>query len=145
MTDPRAANVQRFREEQKAARVQILCVIAPFTVSQERFILIETAAGARLISCSGCTPRTPLGQGPSREITPDVLAAFLRTADSAEAAWAADAIPTDIHDGVTITVERADATGYSRVRMVAPPAGSSHARLLDAWRSAFDEVRKTLR
>ncbi|MBI5958031.1 MAG: hypothetical protein HY866_04810 [Chloroflexi bacterium] len=145
MTDPRALNVQRFREEQKAERLWVLSAIAPFTVSQDRFVLIETEQGARLEICAACTPRTPLGQGQKRLIAPETLAAFLRAVEAADAAWDADAIPAAIHDGVTITVECASAGSYRRVRMVAPPAGTPHAALLDAWRASFEEVRKALR
>lgn len=145
MTDTRTTNVVRFREEQGAARVHILTLMAPFTVSQDRFVLLETGSGARLVVCTRCTPRTALNHGQARAVPEETLAAFLRGIEAAEAAWTDDAIPAGIHDGVTITVERAGAEGYSRVRMVAPPEGSPHARLLAAWSSAFEEVRRALR
>jgi hypothetical protein len=145
MSDLRSTNVLHFREEQGAARVHILTAVAPFTVSQDRFVLIETGTGARLVACTGCTPRTALSHGQSRDLPAETLAAFLSRIEAAAAAWDADAIPSDIHDGVTITVERADAAGYCRVRMVAPPEGSPHARLLSAWTATFEEVRRALR
>lgn len=145
MGDTRSANVQRFREEQGAARVHILTAVAPFTVSQDRFVLIETAEGVRLVTCTRCTPRTALSHGQNRDIPPDTLVRFLSAVDAADAAWSRDAVPESIHDGVTIIVERADADAYRRTRMVAPPEGSPHARLLAAWTDAFDEVRRTLR
>jgi hypothetical protein len=145
MPDTRASNVQRFREEQGAARVHILTAVAPFTVSQDRFVLIETAEGARLVTCTHCTPRTALSHGQMRDIPPDTLARFLGAVDAAEAAWSGDAVPENIHDGVTIIVERAEADAYYRTRMVAPPEGSSHGRLLAAWTDAFEEVRRALR
>jgi len=145
MTDIRSTNVLRFREEQGAARVHILTAVAPFTVNQDRFVLVETEAGARLITCTGCTPRTALNHGQARDLPAEMLAAFLSRSEAAAAAWTEDAIPANIHDGVTLTVECADAAGYCRVRMVAPPDGSPHARLLAAWIATFDEVRRVLR
>jgi len=137
--------VQRFREEQGAIRVHILTAVAPFTVSQDRFVLIETGEGARLVICTRCTPRTALGHGQTRDIPPDVLARFLDAVDAAEAAWSGDAVPENVYDGVTIIVERAEANAYRRTRMVAPPEGSPHARLLAAWTDAFEEARRALR
>jgi len=145
MPDPRTTNVQRYREEQGAARIHLLTAIAPFTVSQDRFIVVEAGEVARLVSCSRCTPRTVLGQGQAREVAPETLVAFQRGLAAAEAAWAQDAVPPNVHDGVTITAEYADAGIYRRVRMVAPPEGSPHARLLAAWLDAFPEVRRALR
>ena len=145
MADTRSGNVQRFREEQGATRVHILTAVAPFTVSQDRFVLIETAEGARLVACTRCTPRTALSHGQTRDIPPDTLARFLGAVSAAEAAWSRDAVPENVHDGVTIIVEWADTDTYCRTRMVAPPEGSPHARLLAAWTDAFEEVRRTLR
>jgi hypothetical protein len=145
MPDTRASNVQRFREDQGAARVHILTAVAPFTVSQDRFVLIEVAEGARLVACTRCTPRTALIHGQTRAIPPDTLARFLDAVNAAEAAWSGDAVPENIHDGVTIIVEWADADAYRRTRMVAPPEGSPHGRLLAAWTDAFEEARRTLR
>jgi hypothetical protein len=145
MPDTRGSNVQRFREGQGAARVHILTAVAPFTVSQDRFVLIEIAEGARLVACTRCTPRTALSHGQMRVIPPDTLARFLDAVDAAEAAWSGDAVPENIHDGVTIIVEWADVDAYRRTRMVAPPENSPHGRLLAAWSDAFEEVRRILR
>lgn len=145
MTDQRAANVQRFREEQGAQRVWILSAVIPFSVSQDRVVVVQRGDGnAQLITCNGCTPRTGLGQGILREITSETLHEFLTGLEDAEMAWAGDLIPPNVHDGVTFTVERADAGGYERVRMVDPQTNSPHDRLLMAWADAFPEARKLL-
>jgi hypothetical protein len=145
MPDTRASNVQRFREDQGATRVHILTAVAPFTVSQDRFVLIEMAEGARLVACTRCTPRTALIHGQMRTISPDTLARFLEAVNAAEAAWSGDAVPESIHDGVTIIIEWAEADAYHRTRMVAPPESSPHGRLLAAWTDVFEEVRRILR
>ncbi len=145
MTDQRAANVQRFREEQGARRVWILSAVIPFSVSQDRVVIVErNDSGAQLITCNGCTPRTALGQGTLREIAPETLREFLTGLEDAEMAWAGDLIPPNVHDGVTYTVERADASGYERVRIVDPQTNSPHDRLLMTWADAFPEARKLL-
>ncbi len=147
MPDNRTVNVQRFREEQGASRLHILTVVAPFSVSQDRFVLIEISdeATVRLITCRDGTPRAPLDRGSTRPVEPGALQAFLQDIDDAAMAWAGDAIPPNVHDGVTITVERAAPDSYERVRMVDPPAGSPHARLLAAWMDAFPETRRIKR
>lgn len=144
MTDQRAANVQRFREEQGAQRVWVLSAVIPFSVSQDRVLVVQRDNGAQLITCNGCTPRTALGQGTLREITPETFAEFLTGLEDAEMAWTGDAIPPNVHDGVTFTVERADASGYERVRIVDPSTNSPHDRLLITWADAFPEARKLL-
>lgn len=147
MPDNRTINVQRFREEQGASRVHILTAIAPFSVKQDRFVVIERgdASGAHLIVCTDGTPRAPLDRGDVHPVDGQTLRAFLQDVDDAAMAWAGDAIPPNVHDGVTITVERADAETYDRVRMVAPPSGSPHARLLAAWLDAFPAARHVKR
>ena len=145
-SDTRAANVQRFREERSAQRVHILTVHAPFSVRQDRFIVLETSAGGRWFICGeGCTPRTPLTTGDERPIDADTLAAFLGDVTAASEAWQADAVPPNVHDGVTLTCEEADAGGYRRVRIVDPVPGSAHARLIAAWTAAFPEIKRRLR
>ncbi len=144
--DTRAANVQRFREEHGASRVHLLTVHAPFSVRQDRFIVLETGTGARWFICGeGCTPRTPLDTGDERPIDPDTLAAFLADTAAASEAWASDAVPPNVHDGVTLTCEQAEPGGYRRVRIVDPLPGSAHARLIAAWTAAFPEVKRRLR
>jgi len=146
VTDVRAAHVERFRAEQGARRVHLLTAASPFVVTQARFIVVEGAeGGARLIACPDCTPRTALGLGAAEPIAPAVLDAFLRDLDDAVAAWAGDAVPAHLHDGVTITVERADADGYARVRLADPAPDSPHARLLAAWAQAFPAVRRAIK
>jgi hypothetical protein len=145
MSDPRADNVKRFREEQGALRVYLLTAIQPFTVSQDRFIVVERRnQDAWLIHCTGCTPRTALGNGNSQTIPPEKLEEFDRLIHAASAAWKSDAIPSGVHDGVTLTVEIADADSYRRVRMVDPPEGSAHDKLLSAWMTVFPEVALAL-
>jgi hypothetical protein len=144
MPDPRAINVQRFRESQGATRVHILTTIQPFTVSQDRSVVLERPGGAWLIHGSRCTPHTPLGHGRTRRIDDETLTAFLQRLDAADAAWDSDAIPAGIHDGVTITIERAEDGDYRRTRMVEPPEGSAHERLLAAWMTTFPEVAHAL-
>ena len=41
---------------------------------------------------------------------------------------------------MTLTIEMADAESYRRVRMVDPPVGGPHERLLSAWMTTFPEV-----
>lgn len=142
MTDPRAENVKRFRDEHGAQRVVILTAVTPFKVSQDRVIVVQANYHGQLITCSGCTPRTALGQGIIRDISPKDMMNFFDALQAAEDAWAHDAMPPNVHDGVTYTVEQADANGYQRVRMVDPDADSPHARLLEAWTVTFPEVRK---
>ncbi len=144
MTDPRAAIVQQFRQEHGADSVYILTALQPFGVSQNRCILIVTGRCAQLVCCNSCTPRTTLGQGSLRDVEPAELEQFLRDLQDTELAWTGDAIPPQIHDGITYTVERADAHGYERVRIVDPPPHSPHARLLVAWRDAFPEARRMI-
>lgn len=143
--DTRSTNVQRFRDEQGAVNVYLLTAVAPFTVSQDRFIVVETMQAARLIVCAGCTPRTALNEGKARVLAPEIFAAFRRWITGAEEAWAADAVPENIHDGVTYIVEFAADGDYRRVRLVAPQPGSPHAALLAAWIDAFEEVRRVVR
>ncbi len=145
MTDVRAANVERFRAAQGAQRVHILTAASPFVATQARFIVLEGAEGARLVACPDCTPRTALGLGASEPISPDALKRFLQDLDDAAMAWVGDVVPGTLHDGITVTVERADATGYARVRMVDPAPGSPHARLLAAWTRAFPAVREAIK
>jgi len=148
MADNRTLNVQRFREEQGASRVHILTAIAPFSVKQDRFVLMEWGekdARAHLIVCTDGTPRAPLDRGDVHPVDGQTLRAFLRDIDDAAMAWVGDAIPPNVHDGVTITIERADVETYDRVRMVAPTPGSPHARLLAAWMDAFPETRRVKR
>lgn len=141
MTDPRAANVRQFCEQQGAQQVLILTAVTPFGVSQNRAVVIVWDGRAELVTCSGCTPRTALHHGTRRAIAPETLSAFLAQIDAAGAAWQGDALPPHVHDGVTLTVERAQGGDYQRVRMVAPDAGSPHAQMIAAWASAFPEVR----
>ncbi len=142
--DPREARVQNFRVAQNARCVLILSAVSPFSVSQERFVVVQRENDVRLIVCAGCTPRTDLAQGQARPLSAEEWAVFQRDLALTEMAWTGDAIPPNVHDGRTITVERADASGYERVRIVAPPPESSHARLLAAWARAFPEVRRVL-
>jgi len=145
MPDNRSLTVQRFCAEHGADCVYILTAIQPFTVSQNRCMVVVTGRSAQLVCCHSCTPRTSLGQGSLREVEPAVLEQFLRDVQDAAPAWTGDAIPPHVHDGVTLTVERADAHGYERVRMVEPPSGGPHARLLAAWADAFPEARRIIR
>lgn len=146
MTDQRAATVQHYRAEQQAHAVYILTSVMPFSVSQNRAIVVQQGGSmAQLITCSGCTPRTALGQGVMRDIAPDTLEAFLAALADAAPAWDGDAIPPNVHDGVTITVERVDEDGYARVRIVEPQPDTPHQRLIAAWSQAFPEVRQMLR
>jgi hypothetical protein len=144
MPDPRSDKVQKFREEQGASRVHILTALQPFSVSQDRFVLIEFAEDAWLVICRGCTPRTAFNHGRAQMIRSEDLRAFLERLGAAEAAWARDAIPTGVSDGVTLTVEQATNNEYRRVRMVEPPDDSVHARLLDAWMVTFPEIALAL-
>ena len=144
MTNPRAAIVQQFRQEHGADSVYILTALQPFGVSQNRCILIVTGHCAQLVCCNSCTPRTTLGQGGLREVEPVELEQFLRDLQDAELAWTGDAIPPQVHDGITFTVERATAGGYERVRIVDAAPGSPHARLLAAWRNVFPEARRMM-
>ena len=145
MTDHRAATVRLFREQQHAQQVFVLTAVTPFKVSQDRAILVRHANDAQLVTCSGCTPRTALGQGSVRDVAPDELTAFLRGMSQTAAAWTGDAVPSNVHDGVTITVERADSDRYDRVRIVEPAPDSPHARLIAVWTDTFPEVRRLLR
>jgi len=142
--DPREARVQAFRAAQNAHTVLILTAVSPFSVSQERFIVVQRDDGAHLLTCSGCTPRTALAQGQTRPVAPDVWVGFQADLAQAETAWDGDAIPPNVHDGLTLTFERAAAGRYERVRTVTPSPQSPHARLLAAWARAFPEVRRTL-
>lgn len=141
MTDPRAANVQRFREEHGAQRVVVLTAVTPFQISQDRAIVVQADYNAQLITCSGCTPRTALGQGIMRDIVPKDLMDFFAALEQAKDAWDNDVVPPNVHDGITLTVEHADAGGYTRVRIVNPESDSPHARLIAAWTATFPEVR----
>ena len=140
MPDPRSDKVQKFREEQGASRVHILTAIQPFSVSQDRFVLIEFAHEARLVICRGGTPRTAFNHGKTQMVRSEELRAFLERLDGAENAWENDAILAGFSDGITLTVEQAAADEYRRVRMVEPPEDSAHARLLDAWMVTFPEI-----
>jgi len=136
--------VQRFREAEGADSVYILTVLQPFTVSQSRCVVVVTGYEGQLISSNGCTPRTALSQGSVRHIDSQVLENFLRSLADAEMAWAGDVVPPNIHDGVTLTVERADANGYERVRIADFEVGGPHGRLIEAWTSAFPEARRII-
>jgi hypothetical protein len=140
MADPRSDKVQKFREEQGATRVHILTAIQPFSVSQDRFVLIEFTREAQLVICRSGTPRTPFDHGQTQAVRSGELRTFLDRLDAANAAWVADAIPTGVSDGVTLTVEQATPAEYRRVRMVEPPENSIHARLLEAWMVTFPEI-----
>lgn len=144
MSDPRAVTIQRFRAEQGADCVYILTAIQPFTVSQNRCMVVVTGRSAQLVCCHSCTPRTSLAQGSMRDVEPEALDRFLREVEGAAGAWEADAIPPNVHDGLTITVECATAEGYERVRMVDVAPGGPHARLLAAWAAAFPEARRII-
>ncbi len=140
MPDPRSDKVQKFREEQGASRVHILTAIQPFSVSQDRFVLIEFEHEAWLVICRGGTPRTAFNHGQAQTVRSEDLRAFLERLDAADGAWANDAIPAGVSDGVTLTIEQATDDEYRRVRMVEPPEDSVHARLLDAWMVTFPEI-----
>lgn len=142
MTDPRAENVQRFRDEHGAQQVVILTAVTPFKVSQDRAIVVLVDYHAQLITCSGCTPRTALGQGIMRNVAPKDLMKFLDSLEAADEAWDQDAVPPNVHDGVTLTIEKAGADGYHRVRIVDPEPDSPHAQMIAAWTTTFPEVRK---
>jgi len=144
MPDPRSEKVQKFREEQGATRIHILTAVTPFSVSQDRFVLIESPHSARLVICRGSTPRTAFDHGEKYPVSLDTLRVFLERLAAAESAWAVDAIPAGVSDGVTLTAEQATARGYRRVRMIEPPEGSPHDRLLAAWLVTFPEVAHTL-
>ncbi|GAB4421669.1 MAG: hypothetical protein Kow00106_18690 [Anaerolineae bacterium] len=144
MADSRATIVEQFRQEQGADSVYILTALQPFGVSQNRCMVMISGRCAQLVCCNSCTPRTSLGQGSLREVEPAELEQFLRDLQDAELAWTGDAIPPQVHDGITYTVERADAHGYERVRIVDPSPDSPHVRLLAAWRNAFPEARRML-
>ncbi len=143
-SDPRETRVQNFRVTQNARQVFILTAVTPFSVSQERFVVMASGDGVRLITCAGCTPRTDLAQGQARPVALDVWRNFQVDLSQTEMAWAGDAVPPNVHDGLTITVERAEPESYERVRIVAAPPQSPHARLLEAWARAFPEVRRAL-
>jgi hypothetical protein len=145
MPDTRAEKVRRFCEEQQASRLHIFTVVTPFNVSQDRLIVIEHGSTAQVIICTGCTPRTALDHGELREIEPAILNGFLTDVEHAEMAWVGDAVPPNIHDGITVTIERTDGTTYERVRIVDPETASPHARLIAAWTEAFPEARHLLR
>ena len=115
----------------------ILTTVTPFSVSQDRFVVIESTYDARLVICRGSTPRTAFNHGQTQHVAPETLNVFLERLAAAEAAWNGDAIPVGVSDGVTITVEQAAAGDYRRVRMVEPPEGSPHERLLAAWMVTF--------
>jgi hypothetical protein len=144
MPDPRSEKVQKFREDQGATRIHILTAVTPFSVSQDRFVLIESYNGARLVICRGSTPRTAFDHGEKYPLSLDTLQVFLERLAGAEAAWDSDAIPVGVSDGVTLTVEQATAHHYRRVRMIEPLEGSPHERLLAAWLVTFPEVAHAL-
>lgn len=144
MPDPRAETVRRFREDQGARRVYILTVLQPFTIKQNRFMVVEWHKSAQLIHCPDCTPRTALGNGEVTDLEIDDLATFTIAVDAARAAWDVDFVPSGLHDGITITIERCDDRAYTRTRMVDPPEGSDHERLQSAWMAAFPEVALAL-
>jgi|GEM_PF-1067953 hypothetical protein len=144
MPDTRSLIVEQFRQEQGADSVYILTALQPFGVSQNRCMVVISGRCAQLVCCNSCTPRTSLGQGSLREVEPAELEQFLRDLQDADLAWTGDAIPPQVHDGITYTVERADAHGYERVRIVDPSPDSPHARLLAAWRNAFPEARRMM-
>ncbi len=144
MPDPRSEKVQKFREEQGATRIHILTAVTPFSVSQDRFVVIETRHGARLVICRGSTPRTAFDHGVKYPVSLDTVRLFLERLSAAEIAWAADAIPAGVSDGITLTAEQATAHDYRRVRMIEPPEGSPHDRLLAAWLVTFPEVAHAL-
>ncbi len=145
MPDTRAGKVQRFCAEQHASRLLIFTVVTPFSVSLDRLIVVEHGSTAQVIICNGCTPRTAFDHGRMRDVDPDVLSGFRSAIEHAELAWAGDAVPPNVHDGITITIERADGEDYERVRIVAPDPNSPHARLIAAWTEAFPEARNLLR
>ncbi|MEW6578075.1 MAG: hypothetical protein AB1435_02655 [Chloroflexota bacterium] len=145
MPDNRSLTVQRFCVEQGADCVYILTAIQPFTVSQNRCMVLVTGHSAQLVCCNSCTPRTSLAQGSMRDVEPEALDRFMREVKEAAPAWEADAIPPNVHDGLTITVERATADSYERVRIVDAAPGGPHARLLAAWTGAFPEARRVIR
>lgn len=145
MPDTRAEKVRRFCAEQQASRLHILTVVTPFSVSQDRLIVVEHGKTAQVIVCNGCTPRTAFEHGDLRDIDPDVLSGFLTDVDDAEMAWVGDSVPPNIHDGITVTIERTDGDTYERVRIVDPEVASPHARLIGAWTEAFPEARNWLR
>ncbi len=145
MPDNRSLNVQRFCAEQGADCVYILTAIQPFTVSQNRCLLVVSDHDAQLVCCNSCTPRTSLAQGSMRDVEPETLDRFLRDLEGAAGAWEADAVPPNVYDGLTITVERATADSYERVRVVDAVPGGPHARLLAAWADAFPEAWRIVR
>lgn len=144
MPDVRSTEVQHFRETQGATRIHLLTINTPFNPSQDRFILIELPHDTFLTSCAQCSPRVTIGYGQLYNVQLDVLRGFLDTVESAAQAWQEDAIPPDVHDGVTITMEVADSAGYRRVRMVDPPEDTPHSRLLAAWTENFPQVRRVV-
>ena len=88
--------------------------------------MIETRHGARLVICRGSTPRTAFDHGVKSPVSLDTVRLFLERLSAAEIAWAADAIPAGVSDGITLTAEQATAHDYRRVRMIEPPEGSPH-------------------
>jgi hypothetical protein len=143
--EARAGEVERFRTMQGADRVHILTIITPFRAALDRFVLVESADGAHLIDGSQLHLSAPLDRGEAAPVAPGVLADFVRQANQAETAWDADAVDQDVHDGLTVIVERASAAGYAIIHIVNPRSNSPHMRLLNAWRSAFPLVDRALR
>lgn len=145
MPDTRAEKVRRFCTAQQATQVLILTVVTPFNISQDRLIVMEQKDAAQVTICKGCTPRTTFDHGDTRPIDPDTLHNFRRDIDDAAMAWTGDVVPPNIHDGITITIERTDGEEYERVRIVDPDPNSPHDRLIAAWTEAFPEARHLLR
>jgi predicted short-subunit dehydrogenase-like oxidoreductase (DUF2520 family) len=145
MPDSYTAEVQHFRAAQRATRLHILTIITPFSATLDRFVLVEAEAGATLRRCTGCRLSTPIDRGDPEPVVPETLAAFLRSLEAAESAWADDSVPDGAHDGVTLIAERVTAHQYDITHMVSPRSNTPHARLLRAWIDSFPVVARSLR
>lgn len=141
----RETEVLRFRAAQDARAVYILTLITPLRAALDRFVVVATDSGAQMAACINCRLNAPLHLDGSAPLDAATWDAFQRGLASAAGAWDADAVASDVLDGLTIIAERADASGYAITHILAPRGNTPHARLVRLWRDTFPAVARALR
>ena len=141
----RSERLQQFLAARGGIRLFVLTAVTPMLNRQSRYLLIQWDGGGTLLTCDDCGLRAPFEEGREDAVAPEKMDAFLEQMAAVSVETLDDYRSSNIHDGVTVIVEYADHDTYHRLRIIDPPPGSLHARVLAAWFNAFPHVRRALR
>lgn len=143
--EKRSERLQQFLAARGGLRLFVLTAVSPMLSRQSRYLLIQREGGGTLLTCDDCGLRAPFEEGREDAVAPEPMAVFLEQMAIVGVETLDDYRPANIHDGVTVIVEYVDHDTYHRLRIIDPPPGSLHARVLAAWANAFPRVRRALR